>query len=160
MAGKGLILPRGGTHVVFLELRRQLARSFPVTGPQPLSSLRRAGNWASRPGHRALALGKIEGRRRRGRQRWLDGITNSVIPSVQEVTGLRMLQLKRGVDAASFVVTALLPALCVSAPQTDFSSYLSQPGPACGSPHPGRSLFRELSLSYSGQLDLGRSLLE
>ena len=25
----------------------QLARSFPVTGPQPLSSLRRAGNWAS-----------------------------------------------------------------------------------------------------------------
>ena len=23
----------------------QLARSFPVTGPQPLSSLRRAGNW-------------------------------------------------------------------------------------------------------------------
>ena len=33
----------------------QLARSFPVTGPQPLSSLRRAGNRASRPGHRALA---------------------------------------------------------------------------------------------------------
>ena len=31
------------------------ARSFPVTGPQPLSSLRRTGNWASRPGHRALA---------------------------------------------------------------------------------------------------------
>ena len=28
---------------------------FPVTGPQPLSSLRRAGNRASRPGHRALA---------------------------------------------------------------------------------------------------------
>ena len=24
----------------------QLARSFPVTGPQPLSALRRAGNWA------------------------------------------------------------------------------------------------------------------
>ena len=24
----------------------QLARSFPVTGPQPLSSLRRAGNWS------------------------------------------------------------------------------------------------------------------
>ena len=28
---------------------------YPVTGPQPLSSLRRAGNRASRPGHRALA---------------------------------------------------------------------------------------------------------
>lgn len=39
------------------------------------------------------------------------------------------------------------------------SSYLRQPGPARGSPHPGRSLFRELSLSYSGEMDLGRSLL-
>ena len=37
----------------------QLARSFPVTGPQPLSSLRRAGNWASRPGHRALARNSL-----------------------------------------------------------------------------------------------------
>ena len=32
----------------------QLARSFPVTGPQPDSSLRRAGNRASRPGHRPI----------------------------------------------------------------------------------------------------------
>ena len=37
----------------------QLARSFPVTGPQPLSSLRRAGNRASRPGHRALARSSL-----------------------------------------------------------------------------------------------------
>ena len=37
----------------------QLARSFPVTGLQPLSSLRRAGNWASRPGHRALARSSL-----------------------------------------------------------------------------------------------------
>ena len=35
-----------------------LARSFPVTGPQPLSSLRHAGNWASRPGHRRKAKEK------------------------------------------------------------------------------------------------------
>ena len=27
---------------------------------------------------KTLMLGKIEGRRRRGRQRWLDGITNSM----------------------------------------------------------------------------------
>ena len=31
----------------------------PVTGPQPLSSLQRAGNWASRPGHRALARSSL-----------------------------------------------------------------------------------------------------
>ena len=37
----------------------QLARSFPVTGPQPLSSLRRAGNRASRPGHRVLARSSL-----------------------------------------------------------------------------------------------------
>ena len=33
--------------------------AFPVTGPQPLSSLRRAGNRASRPGHRALARSSL-----------------------------------------------------------------------------------------------------
>ena len=37
----------------------QLARSFPVTGPQPLSSLRRAGNRASSTGHRALARSSL-----------------------------------------------------------------------------------------------------
>ena len=37
----------------------QLARSFPVTGLHPLSSLQRAGNWASRPGHRALARSSL-----------------------------------------------------------------------------------------------------
>ena len=33
--------------------------TFSVTGPQPLSSLRRAGNWASRPRHRALARSSL-----------------------------------------------------------------------------------------------------
>ena len=37
----------------------QLARSFPVTGLQPLSSLQRAGNRASMPGHRALARSSL-----------------------------------------------------------------------------------------------------
>ena len=35
------------------------ARSFPVTGPQPLPSLRRAGNRASSTGHRALARSSL-----------------------------------------------------------------------------------------------------
>ena len=43
---------------------------------------------------KTLMLGKIEGRRRRGRQRirWLDGITNSIDMSVSE---LRVLVLNR-----------------------------------------------------------------
>ena len=60
-------LANNGAHVHILATRRtgnanmwpSLARSFPVTGPQPLSSLRRAGNRASRPRHRALAQSSL-----------------------------------------------------------------------------------------------------
>ena len=47
----------GGLLEAGIEYIKELARSYPVTGPQPLSSLRRAGNRASRPGHRSLSGG-------------------------------------------------------------------------------------------------------
>ena len=34
--------------------------------------------WRADSFEKTLMLGKIEGRRRRGRQRWLDGITNTM----------------------------------------------------------------------------------
>lgn len=64
-----------------------------------------------------------------------------------------------GKTLSASLVTTVRPALCTGAHLDRFSSYLRQPGPARGSLHPGRSLFREMSLSYSGEMDLGRSLL-
>lgn len=91
---------------------------------------------------------------------FLRAITWISIPSMQEVITVRVLQLKKESGCCQLHWRQLYcQLLCISAPWDRFSSYLRQPGPGRGSLHPGRSLFRELSLSYSGEMDLGWSLL-
>ena len=63
--------PKGDQSQVFIGIPRMLKLNLQYFG----HLMRRADSF-----EKTLMLGKIEGRRRRGRQRmrWLDGITNSV----------------------------------------------------------------------------------
>ena len=63
MAGKGLILPRGGTHVVFLELRRD---SRVTTGDYRLPFVSAQGNpsfYSTGEGKLGVALESLQGQR-------------------------------------------------------------------------------------------------
>ena len=66
---------------------KEINPEYSLEGPMLKLKLQYFGQWRTDPLEKTLILGKVEGRRIRGRQRmrWLDGITDSIGMSLSKL---------------------------------------------------------------------------